>query len=146
MNDMLAVIRSAVGNVSTPVVAEHPAIASARTKGRAQGREAAETRMVQIMGAECVAGDGRRMAMALDLAAKAPDMSATAVIDYVRGMNLGKAHGKSPKAVVEEHRMAVGLGGLMTHQMSVAASPKHAADPTTVYAARRGQDAPRGGQ
>lgn len=54
-----------------------------RAEGRAAGAAAERERLVAILGAEGVKGDGRRMVAALDLATKAPEMPAEDVAAIV---------------------------------------------------------------
>lgn len=59
------------------------AVAQARTEGRAAGAAEATSRMGEILGAEGIKGDGGRMAAALDLAVKSPDMAVADVTSFV---------------------------------------------------------------
>lgn len=61
------------------------AIESARAEGVAEGASAANQRMSDIMAADGIKGNGKRMAAALDLAIKSPDMSAQDVSGFVTG-------------------------------------------------------------
>jgi len=64
--------------------ADHDAaVESARADGVAAGTKAATSRLGEVLGAEGIKGDGGRMAAALDLAVKSPDMAAADVSAYV---------------------------------------------------------------
>jgi signal peptide peptidase SppA len=62
--------------------AEHEA---AVARAREDGAKASTDRLVAVLGADGIKGDGARMAAALDLAAKAPAMTATEVASFVTG-------------------------------------------------------------
>jgi hypothetical protein len=64
--------------------ADHKAaVTKANADGKAEGAKAANDRMVAILGAEGIKGDGKRMGAALDLAMKSQDMAATDVVAFV---------------------------------------------------------------
>lgn len=70
--------------------ADHDAaVASARSEGHAagvtEGAKAATDRFVAVLGAEGIKGDAARMTAAMDLATKAPAMSAADVVSFVAG-------------------------------------------------------------
>lgn len=70
--------------------ADHDAaVAAAREAGIAQGKadgaQEATERFAAVLGAKGIKGDSKRMAAALDLATRSPDMAADAVVDFVSG-------------------------------------------------------------
>lgn len=85
--------------------AEHDAaVAAARTEGHAAGFKAATDRLGTILGAEGISGDAARMAAALDLAVKSPDMKAEDVVAFVtKHAAVGKP---DPAAEYEAQRIA----------------------------------------
>jgi hypothetical protein len=88
MTDMLDAIRRAVGTEApakppASTVADHPDFVEARREGFAKGERDARERMQAILTAPGIAGNGRRMTCALDLAGKAMDMSAERVVEAV---------------------------------------------------------------
>jgi hypothetical protein len=59
------------------------AVTKANADGKVEGAKAANDRMVAILGAEGIKGDGKRMGAALDLSVKSPDMAAADVVAFV---------------------------------------------------------------
>jgi hypothetical protein len=59
------------------------AVTKAEADGHAAGAKAAGDRLVTVLGAEGIKGDGKRMGAALDLATKSPGMAATEVVSFV---------------------------------------------------------------
>lgn len=125
---------------------EDQEITEARNCGFQAGVAASSARIVQVMGAPGIAGNGRRMAIALDLAAKALDMSADAVAAYVCGL-APEANEHQVSTSMDEYEGTVSrLGGLVLSGMLQAASRRGAADMAkidqkAIYEARRKQTA-----
>ena len=88
------------------------AVAAAETKGRDEGAKAANDRLGAILGAEGIKGDGPRMAAALDLAMKSPDMKAEDVTAFVTG-NLPAASAPDKETDADQYeRDRVAAAGL----------------------------------
>lgn len=149
MSDMLSAIRGAVGagahNASAaPSGSDHPEVAAARMEGFRQGVGMAESRIRNIMGAPGIAGAGKRMSTALDLAAKAPGMSADDVIDYVLGIAQEAETSTPLTAAAYEESRACASAGLVHYglaQSAARASRFRAGqvDHASIYAARKAQ-------
>ncbi|MCB1462129.1 MAG: hypothetical protein KDJ90_06815 [Nitratireductor sp.] len=97
----------------TVAKADHDAaVAAAETKGRDEGAKAANDRLGAILGAEGIKGDGPRMAAALDLAMKSPDMKAEDVTAFVTG-NLPAASAPDKETDADQYeRDRVAAAGL----------------------------------
>lgn len=78
-------------------------IAKATGDGNAAGAKAASDRLSTILSAEGIAGDGKRMSAALDLAVKSPGMAASDVTAFVVA-NVGAQ--TAPAASYEQQRLA----------------------------------------
>ena len=123
---------------------DHPKVAVARMEGFQQGVGKAEARIRNIMGAPGIAGDGKRMSMALDLAAKAPGMNADAVTDYVLGI-ASEAETSTPMtAEAYEESRACASAGLVHYGLAQSAARASRfrggqVDPASIYAARKAQ-------
>lgn len=89
--------------------------AEGKAEGQKEGATAALTRIGAIAGAEGVKGNGARLSAALDLAMKAPTMSAEDVVAFVSANVADAAPAKSPAALenrgnVPDSLAAAGVG------------------------------------
>ena len=128
--------------------ADNPGITQAAhdaavAQARADGESAAMTRIGAVLGAEGISGDGTRMAAALDLATKAPTMSAEDVTAFVLG-NVSANAATDPAEAFEASR----AGAVLTPDASAGLSRpggrggKQRADlnRSAIFAARRNQN------
>lgn len=98
------------GAVTTGISeADHKAaVAGAEAEGKAAGRKEASDRMAAILGADGIKGDGGRMAAALDLAGRSPDMAAEGVVSFVTA-NVPAAKADAGAAYEQERLASAGL-------------------------------------
>lgn len=83
------------------------ASADGKAEGVTQGFKAANDRMLAILGAEGIKGDGKRMGAGLDLAIKSPDMAADAVVAFVSDNVAAATNTTQPKGgAYEQQRLA----------------------------------------
>lgn len=119
-------------NAGISETAHQAAVFNATTAGMAAGARAANERLAGILGADGIKGDGKRMAAALDLAIKSPDMSAADVTGFIAG---NVPDGKSPGAAYEEQRLAA--AGLAVPAGNPGTSPAKASlNPAAIYDSR----------
>ena len=85
------------------VAPDAAAIEAARAEGADQGRQEERARFAAVLSADGIAGNAQRMDAAVDLAAKAPAMSADDIIAHV-----GK-HGASAEAAKSESKPGLSL-------------------------------------
>lgn len=88
------------------------AVATARSEGHEAGVTEASARLGGVLGADGIKGDGGRMAAALDLALKSPNMAAADVSGYVTANVAATvaADGDTDPAAYETERLqAAGL-------------------------------------
>jgi hypothetical protein len=79
------------------------AIKAAGLAGEEKGARAANDRLVTILGADGIKGDGKRMGAALDLAVGSPGMSAEQVTTFVKD-NVSANSSSNASAAVEHDR------------------------------------------
>lgn len=90
--------------------AEHDAaVSAAEERGKEAGANAERDRLTAVLAADGIKGDGRRMAAALDLAAKSPAMSAEEVTGFVTANMPAGDSETDPKAYERERLQASGL-------------------------------------
>jgi capsid assembly protease len=135
-NDPMSNLSAApgAGVIAGILEADHKAaVAKAEADGKAAGRKEASDRMAAILGADGIKGDGGRMAAALDLSAKSPDMAAEGVVSFVT-TNVPAAKADATATYEQERLASAGLtqpgGGGGNRQA------KADLNPTSIYAAR----------
>lgn len=92
---------AAVTNAGISQADHDAAVATARTEGEQAGAEAERTRLATALGADGIAGNGRRMAAALDLAVKSAGMSAEDVTAFVQANVAADEQPSQPDASLE---------------------------------------------
>ncbi|BCM19244.1 S49 family peptidase [Mesorhizobium sp. J8] len=119
------------------------AVAEAEKKGHAAGSAEAGKRLATALGAEGIKGDGTRMAAALELAAKSPDMSGEDVAAFVVA-NVGASKPAEADASTYEKSRLAAAGLAQPGANSAEASQQAASRILANYRASTGAPAKQG--
>ncbi len=141
---VLATASETVREAIAGAVANVPAASVSADASFQAGYQAATDRFAAVLASEGIAGDGRRMKAAMDLALSSPTMSAEAVAAFitanVAGATAPAAPSNQPAASYEERR--IHAAALTTPQASTAkADAPSGLNPSAVFAKRRALNA-----
>lgn len=115
--------------------AHDAAVAAARADGRADGENAATTRLNAALGADGVKGDAGRMSAALDLAVKSPAMAGADVAAFVVA-NVAASTASTTAAAYSAQRVEAAS---LAQPGAIAPAKKATVDVKGIYASRRKQ-------